>query len=142
MWRTASAGWPLRSPVSIPAVSIRLAFGGPVEGFGSYADALAAAPAEPLPEQPRGSDMLYSSGTTGRPKGIKAPLPDRQVDEPGDPYVQLFVPYFGFSADSVYLSQAPPAPRTAGRNPPQHEIHRAQHAGARRGRQHPGVVGR
>ena len=92
---------------SIPVVSIRLAFGGPVEGFGSYPDALASTPAEPLPEQPRGSDMLYSSGTTGRPKGIKAPLPDRQVDEPGDPYVQLFVPYFGFSADSVYLSPAP-----------------------------------
>ncbi|MGA2829595.1 MAG: AMP-binding protein [Streptosporangiaceae bacterium] len=51
--------------------------------------------------------MLYSSGTTGRPKGIKVPLPDRQVDEPGDPYVMLFVPYFGFSADSVYLSPAP-----------------------------------
>ncbi len=86
----------------IPAVSIRLSFGGPVEGFGRYEDVLAATPAEP-----RGSDMLYSSGTTGRPKGIKAPLPDRQVDEPGDPYVAVFVPYFGFSADTVYLSPAP-----------------------------------
>jgi acyl-CoA synthetase (AMP-forming)/AMP-acid ligase II len=95
----------------IPAVSIRLAFGGPVDGtvdgFGSYAGALAATSAEPLPDQPRGSDMLYSSGTTGRPKGIKAPLPDRQVHEPGDPYVQLFVPYFGFSAGTIYLSPAP-----------------------------------
>ena len=91
----------------IPAVSIRLAFGGPVDGFGSYPEALAATSAEPLPDQPRGSDMLYSSGTTGRPKGIKAPLPDRQVDEPGDPYVQLFVPSFGFSADTMYLSPAP-----------------------------------
>jgi long-chain acyl-CoA synthetase len=51
--------------------------------------------------------MLHSSGTTGRPKGNKAPLPDRQVDEPGDPYVQFFVPYFGFSAGSACLSPAP-----------------------------------
>jgi fatty-acyl-CoA synthase len=29
------------------------------------------------------------------------------VHEPGDPYVQLFVPYFGFSADTIYLSPAP-----------------------------------
>ena len=57
----------------IPAVSIRLAFGGPVGGFGSYEDALAATSAEPLPEQPRGADMLYSSGTTGYRGGRLAP---------------------------------------------------------------------
>jgi fatty-acyl-CoA synthase len=34
-------------------------------------------------------------------------LPDRQVDEPGDMYVALFVPHFGMSADTVYLSPAP-----------------------------------
>jgi len=30
-----------------------------------------------------------------------------QVDDPGDPYVALFVPYFGFSAGTIYLSPAP-----------------------------------
>lgn len=90
-----------------PKVVERLAFGGVVEGYDSYEDALAAASPEPLESQPRGSDMLYSSGTTGRPKGIKMPLPDREVHEPGDTYVALFVPYFGISADSVYLSPAP-----------------------------------
>jgi long-chain acyl-CoA synthetase len=90
-----------------PKVTTRLAFGGAVAGHESYADALADASPLPLPDQPRGSDMLYSSGTTGRPKGIKAPLPDRQVDEPGDQYVALFVPFFGLSSESVYLSPAP-----------------------------------
>jgi fatty-acyl-CoA synthase len=94
----------------IPAtrdVELRLAYGGTVPGYADYDAALKAVSAEPFADQPRGSDMLYSSGTTGRPKGIKAPLPDRQVSDPGDPYVALFVPYFGLSADSVYLSPAP-----------------------------------
>lgn len=91
-----------------PEVQIRLAFGGPVEGYECYEDALAAQPAQPLPDQPRGADMLYSSGTTGRPKGIKQPLSDQQVgDPPGDPYTAVFGPLYGFDTESVYLSPAP-----------------------------------
>lgn len=91
-----------------PAAEIRLAFGGPVEGYDCYEDALAAQPPQPLPDQPRGADMLYSSGTTGRPKGIKQPLSDQQVgDPPGDPYTAVFGPLYGFDTESVYLSPAP-----------------------------------
>lgn len=90
----------------IPAVTQRLAFGGEVPGYGSYEDALAGAADEPLPSQPAGSDMLYSSGTTGRPKGIKVPLMGRQVDEP-NPFAMLFAHLYGFNADTVYLSPAP-----------------------------------
>ncbi len=90
-----------------PDVTLRLAFGGPVADHDDYEDALAAAPPERLPEQPRGRDMLYSSGTTGRPKGVKAPLPGTQVDEAGDPLIGLFGPLYGFDADTVYLSPAP-----------------------------------
>ena len=57
-------------------VAERLVFGagaGPgLEGYGDYEAALAAAGTEPLAEQPHGDDFLYSSGTTGRPKGVKA----------------------------------------------------------------------
>ncbi|UGT66629.1 acyl-CoA synthetase [Nocardia gipuzkoensis] len=91
-----------------PAVDIRLAFGGHVPGYKSYEDAQAAASPEPLPDQPRGADMLYSSGTTGRPKGIEQPLPDRQVgDAPGDTYTAIFGPLYGFDTETVYLSPAP-----------------------------------
>ncbi|MFD4405391.1 acyl-CoA synthetase [Nocardia sp. NPDC058499] len=91
-----------------PGVEIRLAFGGEVEGHGSYEEALAGTSAEPLADQPRGADMLYSSGTTGRPKGIKHPLPDRQVgDPPGDTYTAVFGPLYGFDTETVYLSPAP-----------------------------------
>jgi fatty-acyl-CoA synthase len=51
--------------------------------------------------------MLYSSGTTGRPKGIKPELPGRDVTEAGDTYVAVFGPMYGFDADTVYLSPAP-----------------------------------
>ena len=89
-----------------PDVEIRLAFGGEVAGFDDYGRALAAVSAAPLGDQPRGADMLYSSGTTGRPKGIKPPLPDREVDEPGDMMLAVFGVY-GFDADTVYYSPAP-----------------------------------
>ncbi|CPW33265.1 acyl-CoA synthetase [Mycobacteroides abscessus] len=89
-----------------PAVTLRLAFGGDVRGYDSYEDALDGASDEPLPAQPAGSDMLYSSGTTGRPKGIKVPLTDRQVDEP-NPFAMLFAHLYGFDAETVYLSPAP-----------------------------------
>jgi fatty-acyl-CoA synthase len=89
----------------------RLAFGaGDEQGLDGYADyeaALAAAGNEPLDEQPHGDDFLYSSGTTGRPKGIKVSLPSISVDEPGYQYVTIFGGLYGFDEDTVYLSPAP-----------------------------------
>jgi fatty-acyl-CoA synthase len=90
-----------------PAVTVRLAFGGRVEGYESYEEALATASNEPLADQPRGGDMLYSSGTTGRPKGIMAPLPHAQVGDPGDPLLAFITGAFGIDADTIYLSPAP-----------------------------------
>ena len=95
-----------RIRADIPA-GHRLAYGGDVPGFGDYDAALAAASTEPLPEQPHGDDLLYSSGTTGRPKGIKSPLPDFAVDEPGYTVPEVFGRLYGFSQDTVYLSPAP-----------------------------------
>ena len=74
----------------------RLAFGGEVAGFASYDAALAAASPEPLPEQPHGDDFLYSSGTTGRPKGVKVALPEISVEEEGYTYVRIFGALYGF----------------------------------------------
>lgn len=51
-------------------VQIRIAYGGPIDGFVDYDDLLASAsPTEPL-DQGAGRPMFYTSGTTGRPKGV------------------------------------------------------------------------
>ena len=90
----------------VPQVAHWYAFGGDVEGHGSYADLLAQAGPR-LSDQPRGAELLYSSGTTGRPKGIKPRLLPIQVDEPGDSFTALLSHGFGITADDVYLSPAP-----------------------------------
>ncbi len=50
--------------------------------FRPYDEALAAFPATPIDDEQLGAAMLYSSGTTGRPKGILRPLPDTHPSEP------------------------------------------------------------
>jgi long-chain acyl-CoA synthetase len=50
--------------------TVRLAVGGPVDGFDDYDAALAAEPGDDLADPLLGSQMLYTSGTTGRPKGV------------------------------------------------------------------------
>jgi long-chain acyl-CoA synthetase len=88
-------------------VKLRLAFGGPVIGHGGYEETIAAASAVPFADQPHGATMLYSSGTTGRPKGVRPPLPGIQVSEPGEGLVTLASQFFGVNPETVYLSPGP-----------------------------------
>jgi acyl-CoA synthetase (AMP-forming)/AMP-acid ligase II len=89
-----------------PGVQLRLMVDGVAPGYESYEAAVAAEPADPLPDRREGIDMLYSSGTTGRPKGVKTPLPDAPLGEsPG--LIPLVTMLFGFDSESVYLSPAP-----------------------------------
>ncbi|WP_344918734.1 acyl-CoA synthetase [Streptosporangium oxazolinicum] len=89
-----------------PGVGLRLMLDGVAPGFDSYEKAVAAHPATPVEDECQGADMLYSSGTTGRPKGVKPTLSRAPLDTPG-PLLKLIRFLFAPSADSVYLSPAP-----------------------------------
>lgn len=88
-------------------VRLRLMLDGTVPGYDSYEDAIAKFPAEPLADQTEGSIMFYSSGTTGRPKGIKPPRNPMPYGTGGGALVLLMQHMFGFTADAVYLCPAP-----------------------------------
>ncbi|HTI31737.1 MAG TPA: acyl-CoA synthetase [Sphingomonas sp.] len=69
--------------------------------------ALAIQPTTPIVDEQAGYAMLYSSGTTGRPKGVKLPPPlDPAIDAP-TALAMLAAGFFGLGADSIYLSTAP-----------------------------------
>ncbi len=80
---------------------------GTEDGYESYESAIAAYPAEPLADEPAGQLMLYSSGTTGRPKGIVRPLPGNKIHEDAGPVGALQKGLWGFDENTVYLSPAP-----------------------------------
>ncbi len=89
-----------------PAVEARFALGGHVEGHACFEDAVAAQSSEPLTDRTEGQDMLYSSGTTGRPKGVKSPMSGQGLGA-GNSITMMAEALFGATPGSVYLSPAP-----------------------------------
>jgi long-chain acyl-CoA synthetase len=79
---------------------------GAAAGFTSWQEACADLPATPIADESEGAPMLYSSGTTGRPKGVKHPLPEGPIGSPPALVAGIMVMYGG-TADSIYLSPAP-----------------------------------
>ena len=85
---------------------IRLSVGGEIADFEGYEAAAGAMPQTPIADESAGADMLYSSGTTGRPKGVRTPLSGEPIDA-SSPLMGLVAALFGANADSIYLSPAP-----------------------------------
>src|SRR3954462_3655277 len=79
----------------------------PLPGFRSWDKEAIAQPITPIADEEAGYDMLYSSGTTGRPKGIKRENEKNPIDL-ANPFLKLLcADMCGMSSDSIYLSPAP-----------------------------------
>ncbi len=106
---TSSALAPLAAELVAltPDVELRLMIGDrPAPGHTSYDDFVAGFPGQPLAGEVEGFPMLYSSGTTGHPKGVRRPL----SGQPFGTYATLapmLGGIMGFGAGDVYLSPAP-----------------------------------
>ncbi len=90
----------------VPAVEHWFSLDGAHGGFADLPNAMAHHAPEPLPNPREGRDMLYSSGTTGLPKGVKLQLSDQPFGVEADGARGMF-DHFGLAADSIYLNPAP-----------------------------------
>ena len=91
-----------------PGIKTCLVIGGlDDEGiFLSYEDVILQLPETPIPDESLGTSMLYSSGTTGQPKGILRPL---QEGAPGAalPLYDFLSNLWQYRENMIYLSPAP-----------------------------------
>ena len=84
-----------------------LVVAGTLEGFRPY-ESLPHGQADTRPEdRPAGQVMMYSSGTTGRPKGVRRPLPDGDPDELASFTAMVTCKGFGIEPDGVHLVCGP-----------------------------------
>ena len=77
----------------------------PRDGFPAWQDVIADQPATPPADALEGSAMLYSSGTTGRPKGIKKAI--GAVPFGDEPLAAIYRERHVMDEHTVYLSPAP-----------------------------------
>ena len=87
-------------------IRARFSVGGALPGHLPWEPAAHKQPSTRIADESAGRDMLYSSGTTGRPKGIKTELLDESIDAP-TPLINLAKTLYGLGPETIYLSPAP-----------------------------------
>ncbi|MFT4773926.1 MAG: long-chain acyl-CoA synthetase [Ilumatobacter sp.] len=91
-----------------PNVELRLMLDGAIDGYEAYETAVEAQSPEPLDEaRIAGMDMLYSSGTTGMPKGITRAFPNEPLETWNNGVTMLCQMLFAVDDTKRYLSPAP-----------------------------------
>lgn len=92
--------------LDLKRIGLCVVAGGEAAGFLSYTDSLERWPVTPIADEAEGREMLYSSGTTGAPKGVRKGLPATPMGDPAATPVVLAgnISRVGIDATSVYLS--------------------------------------
>ncbi len=90
----------------IPGVLAAYMVEGTAPGYESLEESMAAMPSTPIANECEGGDMLYSSGTTGRPKGVKTALSHAPMGT-SPSLVGLLTMLYGATSEMVYISPAP-----------------------------------
>ncbi|HVY86759.1 MAG TPA: AMP-binding protein [Caulobacterales bacterium] len=85
---------------------VAFSVGASVEDIPCWEVKRATMPSTPIGDERAGSPMFYSSGTTGRPKGVRYALKDEPATA-AHPYSEFVKNVFGFGDDTIYLSPAP-----------------------------------
>jgi len=91
---------------TFPALILRLSVHGEIRNFEPLESMIEELPEVPVDDQSEGSAMIYSSGTTGRPKGIKRPLPESGSGR-SDLFLQKLSQLYDWGEETVYLCPAP-----------------------------------
>lgn len=97
------AGLAAELPNGLPP--LRVIADGRLDGWQSYPECVTDQPDTPIDDEIEGDLLQYSSGTTGRPKGIKRALPHVPPSE--SPGLMAALVSFWMHPDAVYLSPAP-----------------------------------
>lgn len=95
--------------LDLQRLGLCIVVGGAETSFLSYNEALAGWPVTPMVDEAEGREMLYSSGTTGAPKGVRKVLSAAPMGDPTATPVMLAgnIARLGIDGESVYLSPAP-----------------------------------
>ncbi|SOX51696.1 acyl-CoA synthetase [Mycobacterium ahvazicum] len=101
--RDTLAGLAEHLPNGLP--ELLLIADGELPGWERYPECVANQPDTPIDDEIEGDLLQYSSGTTGRPKGIKRELP--HVPPEDAPGMMSALVDFWMDSDTVYLSPAP-----------------------------------
>ncbi len=94
------------TPEVAPQLSRRLFIGGELAGWESFDLATGHLPVTPVLDEREGEIIQYSSGTTGKPKGIRRALTGTPTNLEQDPVV-AFLRAIQFGEGDRYLSPAP-----------------------------------
>ena len=92
-------------PARVQTQPVWLSARGAMEGFQRLEPLMAGSPATPVDAESSGALMMYTSGTTGRPRGVVRALPAQRVGTP--PFAADLIGMFDIREGSHYLSTAP-----------------------------------